>query len=242
MDEIDRLELLGAAKPDRDATFLRLLVDPPTGEDRQEAVLRRAVWDALGLDTAGRPWQVGRVFQPIGCQVDPALTRFFEVTGHVVATPSYPLQKLGFELAYRLATRGAWRVQPDLPSTAFAMEPDHEFEPNRRVIDEDGPHLPGTEVVTWALDKTGCRDAWKLPPAAGGAAKGAGSLIGQPDTGFTDHPELGDGALDLTRDWDVLDGDDDAHDPLRRRPGNPFDSPGHGTSTASVIVSREPRV
>jgi hypothetical protein len=240
MERSDRPDLLGTAKPDRDATFLRLLVDAPTGEDR-EASLRRAVWEALGLDTAGRPWRVGRVFHPIGCQMDLALTRFFEVTGHVVATPSYPLQKLGFELAYRLAAHGAWRVQPDLPSTAFALDaaPDHGFEPDRRAIDKDGPHLPGTEVVTWALDKTGCREAWKLPPA-GGAAKGAGILIGQPDTGFTDHPELGGGALDLIRDWDVLDGDDDAHDPLHRRPGNPFDSPGHGTSTASVIVSREP--
>jgi subtilisin family serine protease len=116
--------------------------------------------------------------------------------------------------------------------------PDGLVEPGRWAVSKDGPHRPGTEDRLWALKKINCIEAWNLPPA-GGAAKGAGSLVAQPDTGFTDHPELGDGALDLVRDWDVLQGDDDAHDPLERRPWNRFDSPGHGTSTASVVVSRE---
>ena len=59
-----------------------------------------------------------------------------------------------------------------------------------------------------------------------------------PDTGFTDHPELEAGALDLARDRDVLSGDDDAHDPLERRWWWPLDTPGHGTQTASAIVGR----
>ena len=95
----------------------------------------------------------------------------------------------------------------------------------------------GDKIEAWALDNIRCRDAWTVPP--GSAAMGAGIVIGQPDTGFTDHPELGDNALDLTRDWDLLRDDDDAHDPLERRWWFPLDSPGHGTSTASVIVSRE---
>jgi subtilisin family serine protease len=239
MQTSDDLEPSGAAKPDREATFLRLLVEAPSGDDQQEAALRRVVRETLRLDAIGRPWRVARLFEPIGGQVDPALTRFFEVTGYVVATPTYPLQKLGFELAYGLAGRGVGAVQPDLPSGAFAPDPAPNLpaEPGLRAADASSQHLPGTDVPTWALDNIRCRDAWTVPP--GSAAMGAGIVIGQPDTGFTDHPELGDNALDLTRDWDLLRDDDDAHDPLERRWWFPLDSPGHGTSTASVIVSRE---
>jgi subtilisin family serine protease len=239
MQTSDDLEPSGAVKPDREATFLRLLVEAPSGDDQQEAALRRVVRETLRLDAIGRPWRVARLFEPIGGQVDPALTRFFEVTGYVVATPTYPLQKLGFELAYGLAGRGVGAVQPDLPSGAFAPDPapDLPAEPGLRAADASSQHLPGTDVPTWALDNIRCRDAWTVPP--GSAAMGAGIVIGQPDTGFTDHPELGDNALDLTRDWDLLRDDDDAHDPLERRWWFPLDSPGHGTSTASVIVSRE---
>jgi subtilisin family serine protease len=239
MQTSDDLVPSGTVKPDREATFLRLLVEAPSGDDQQEAALRRVVRETLRLDAIGRPWRVARLFEPIGGQVDPALTRFFEVTGYVVATPTYPLQKLGFELAYGLAGRGVGAVQPDLPSGAFAPDPapDLPAEPGLRAADASSQHLPGTDVPTWALDNIRCRDAWTVPP--GSAAMGAGIVIGQPDTGFTDHPELGDNALDLTRDWDLLRDDDDAHDPLERRWWFPLDSPGHGTSTASVIVSRE---
>lgn len=239
MQTSDDLAPSGAVKPDREATFLRLLVEAPSGDDQQEAALRRVVRETLRLDAIGRPWRVARLFEPIGGQVDPALTRFFEVTGYVVATPTYPLQKLGFELAYGLAGRGVGAVQPDLPSGAYAPDPapDLPAEPGLRAADASSQHLPGTDVPTWALDNIRCRDAWTVPP--GSAAMGAGIVIGQPDTGFTDHPELGDNALDLTRDWDLLRDDDDAHDPLERRWWFPLDSPGHGTSTASVIVSRE---
>lgn len=239
MQTSDDLEPSGAVKPDREATFLRLLVEAPSGDDQQEAALRRVVRETLRLDAVGRPWRVARLFEPIGGQVDPALTRFFEVTGYVVATPTYPLHKLGFELAYGLAGRDVGAVQPDLPSGAFAPDPapDLPAEPGLRAADASSQHLPGTDVPTWALDNIRCRDAWTVPP--GSAAMGAGIVVGQPDTGFTDHPELGDNALDLTRDWDLLRDDDDAHDPLERRWWFPLDSPGHGTSTASVIVSRE---
>jgi subtilisin family serine protease len=239
MQTSDDLVPSGTVKPDREATFLRLLVEAPSGDDQQEAALRRVVRETLRLDAIGRPWRVARLFEPIGGQVDPALTRFFEVTGYVVATPTYALQKLGFELAYGLAGRGVGAVQPDLPSGAFAPDPapDLPAEPGLRAADASSQHLPGTDVPTWALDNIRCRDAWTVPP--GSAAMGAGIVIGQPDTGFTDHPELGDNALDLTRDWDLLRDDDDAHDPLERRWWFPLDSPGHGTSTASVIVSRE---
>ena len=67
---------------------------------------------------------------------------------------------------------------------------------------------------------------------------GAGIGIGQPDSGYTLHPNVGAGGLDLSRDRDVIDGDDDALDDLIPNPAWPLPNPGHGTSTASVIVGQ----
>jgi subtilisin family serine protease len=62
-------------------------------------------------------------------------------------------------------------------------------------------------------------------------------VVGHPDSGYTDHPELA-GVYDFTRDRDVMNGDDDARDPLVKH-HIPVDSRGHGTGTATTIGSRE---
>jgi serine protease len=67
---------------------------------------------------------------------------------------------------------------------------------------------------------------------------GVGISIGQPDSGYTLHPNLGAAGLDLNRDRDVIDGDDDAVDDLVPNPLWPLPNPGHGTATASVIVGQ----
>jgi serine protease len=67
---------------------------------------------------------------------------------------------------------------------------------------------------------------------------GVGITIGQPDSGYTLHPNLGTAGLDLNRDRDVIDGDDDALDDLVPNPLWPYPNPGHGTATASVIVGQ----
>jgi subtilisin family serine protease len=67
---------------------------------------------------------------------------------------------------------------------------------------------------------------------------GVGISIGQPDSGYTLHRNLGTAGLDLNRDRDVIDGDDDALDDLVPNPLWPFPNPGHGTATASVIVGQ----
>ena len=67
---------------------------------------------------------------------------------------------------------------------------------------------------------------------------GVGISVGQPDSGYTIHPNLGTAGLDLTRDRDVIDGDDDALDDLIPNPAWPLPNPGHGTRTASVIVGQ----
>ncbi|WP_198020376.1 S8 family serine peptidase [Mesorhizobium sp. LSHC432A00] len=82
----------------------------------------------------------------------------------------------------------------------------------------------------WALDKTGVLRAWQASPA-----KGAGVVIAQPDTGVTDHPEIADAALDLSRSLNLLEGGKNPKDPLRPGTANP----GHGTATGSVAASAE---
>jgi subtilisin family serine protease len=72
-----------------------------------------------------------------------------------------------------------------------------------------------------------------------GRSRGEGIRIGHIDTGYSDHPELERSALDLSSDYDLIDNDDDARDPLRRAFFAVLDSPGHGTATGSVIAGRE---
>jgi hypothetical protein len=62
--------------------------------------------------------------------------------------------------------------------------------------------------------------------------------VAQPDTGVTQQPELQPG-LDMNRQRDLLDNDNDATDPLTKRWWW-MDHPGHGTATASAVISREP--
>ena len=69
---------------------------------------------------------------------------------------------------------------------------------------------------------------------------GLGISIGQPDSGYTLHPNLGAAGLDINRDRDVIDGDNDAIDDLMPNPAWPLPNPGHGTATASVIVGHGP--
>ena len=119
------------------------------------------------------------------------------------------------------ATDGEWEVEPDLDSTIFRPSPDA-----YRICEVLGK---ATSEPRWAVEQIGCLEAWKR-------SRGAGVRIGHPDTGYCDHPELA-GAIDEGQDYDVLEGDDDAHDVLTGVP--PAQFPGHGTGTASVIASRD---
>lgn len=63
---------------------------------------------------------------------------------------------------------------------------------------------------------------------------GTGTLVGHLDTGITNHAELDPSMFALDLAADILDGDQDASDPLSSGMANP----GHGTSTVSVLASR----
>ena len=174
--------------------------------------------------------EVSRVFADGGG--DAGLERFHEFH---VDLPSAALPRAAFDLAYRLEAglnepgRSFAKVRPDMASTMYA----------RPLTPGPGAggaaRLPESEDKRWSLRTMRCPEAWAVPPAPGGGAKGVGVVVGHPDTGYHEHPELGVPPLDLSRDYDFVDGDSDAHDPLDR-----FElPPGHGTRTAATIAGGE---
>ncbi len=87
----------------------------------------------------------------------------------------------------------------------------------------------------WSLELCRVREAWALtPPTPEGRARGEGIVIGHPDTGYTRHAEIWDDPprVRVAESYDFVLRQPDALDPLDE--GNP----GHGTTTASVIMSR----
>jgi thermitase len=86
----------------------------------------------------------------------------------------------------------------------------------------------------WSLDLCRVKEAWALaPPTSAGRRLGEGIVVGHPDTGYTRHAEIWDPAprVRVADGYDFVRRQPDAEDPLEE--GNP----GHGTTTASVIMS-----
>jgi serine protease len=140
-----------------------------------------------------------------------------------------------FSAAYALADEfDLAAAEPDLPTAFF---PELESSPGvGGAVEESLGQIPGCWVgredgleADWALDKIRAPQAWEFSTLGGRPSRGAGIVIAQPDTGVTAHPEL-DG-VDRTGGFDMLDNDPDPTDPLDGL------NPGHGTGTASVVVS-----
>ncbi len=145
----------------------------------------------------------------------------------------------------------AWELCHLLQDTALfesveADVPVEAFDPGLIVIGafgvEDCTTVVASEPHDWALRAMHWDEAVAILEAEGRlpdpAKPASGIRIGHPDSGFTDHPALGP-VVDETRDWDAISGDDDAHDPLgppKRSYFNLLPNPGHGTSTASVLL------
>ncbi|MGI8673635.1 MAG: S8 family peptidase [Luteitalea sp.] len=123
------------------------------------------------------------------------------------------------------------------------------LEPPPGLVDDRQPLRPGmaargfsaavplpcaTADVEWSLDLCRVKHAWALtPPTPAGRARGEGIVVGHPDTGYTRHAEIWDTTprIRASDSFDFVTRQPDAVDPLEQ--GNP----GHGTTTASVIMS-----
>ncbi|MGH8823859.1 MAG: S8 family peptidase [Jiangellaceae bacterium] len=222
--------------------WVRLLVQLPAGMTQKaesERHLRRAVQRQLGpADMAGDAWRLERLF---GNARPAELKRWWVVSGAIPSVPAYDQSRVAYDLATRLSHEADLEVEPDVPSTAFGPEVGTvpSTQPQPESADSDRQDLPCSGTKAWALDNVRAREAWALPPEQRGRSRGEGIRIGHIDTGYSDHPELERAALDLTTDYDFIDDDDNARDPLRRAFFAVLDSPGHGTQTGSVIAGRE---
>ena len=203
-------------------TAVRLIVRAPRGGEEDRVLLEQAV---ARTDELGPRFRVAPLFHGD----DRVLRRFLTVSGSPALPPGMDVAAATFEAARRLDLPDGWEVSADPPTGAGNPAPER-GEAAAALGDEQDP-------LDWAIAEMRVREAWAVKRAAAGLAKGAGIVIGQPDTGYTDHPELELDALDRLRDYDVLTGLDDAHAVLRGVPPAAF--PSHGTSTASVAVSRE---
>ena len=132
-----------------------------------------------------------------------------------------------FEEAFDLAA-----AEPDLPTDLF---------PEAGIVDEftredvgnfpPGCFAPAEAALPadWAITAIRAPDAWAFSTANQRPAQGVGTIVAQPDTGVTAHAELA--GITTVGGFDVLDNDPDPTDPLDG------ENPGHGTGTASVVVS-----
>ena len=130
-------------------------------------------------------------------------------------------------------------AEPDLPTAFFPEQGTAQasaflggalsgFPPGCWVDPE--PALEPTPA--WAIDRMHVPAAWVFSEQSGRPSRGQDVIVAQPDTGITAHVELV--GVAFVPGFDVIDDDNDPTDPLTE-PGNP----GHGTGTASVLVSLE---
>jgi hypothetical protein len=209
-----------AAKPDPRSVPVYLIAEGPP-DVLTGALVQSAADEVLRVDAAGQRWSVEPVFPE---SAGSALGGFYEVCGRLNAAT---LPRAAFDAAYRLEddlrARAApdVRVRPDLESSIFG----------RAYTQPAPPEATATRAAVdprWSLGAINAQAAWAK-------ARGAGVVVGHPDTGYTDSVELDVAALDLDRDRDFVTNDDDARDPM-----DPSELPeGHGTRTGSVIVGRE---
>jgi len=185
-------------------------------------------------DPAARAQAIAGVLEPIGATIEPLSTL---ERGVLVATFSDRTfagpNGAAFAAAHRFQeVFDLEAAEPDLPTDLFPDDivPD-EF------IEEDAEGFPAecwapaeaSLPAAWAITSITAPEAWTFSEANQRPARGTGTIVAQPDTGITAHAELAD--ISVVPGFDVLDNDADPTDPLDGV------NPGHGTATASVVVS-----
>ncbi|HVV82581.1 MAG TPA: S8 family serine peptidase [Kofleriaceae bacterium] len=202
----------GTAGPTHAPTFAVETRDHPSADE-----LAARVRTALGeID-------VELEVRPIFDSRDEALSRHFTiaVAGADVDGSRADLLDLGYDLADAIGARSAAVLaSPPRPDGAIASA-------GSSGSSGPGDDGPATEPE-WHLAAIRAERAWAH-------SRGAGVLIGQPDTGIADHHLLTD-AVSRRTTCNLLERHQMPVDPLRR--GDATWNPGHGTSTASVAASR----
>lgn len=188
---------------------------PPDSVARNDLVLEVVV-----PDTSGAPRYVQRAHDLVQRLYD---TEKFTRVEADIAVPAFDPSGVEFESVAPARPRRRERLGADAPRAAAGAN--------------DCLNNAAAAAHDWALQSMRVPAALALIGPA--AAAGKGILIGHPDSGYSDHPLLGLGQLALQKDRDVISGDDDAVDPLKKPTATVFNAlpnSGHGTSTASVAA------
>jgi thermitase len=145
----------------------------------------------------------------------------------------------------RLSNKQAWDRAYELrdltgvnyaePMFAVSISDNPAWLKDRSAVTDDN-HDQATRNPEWSLEAIRAKEAWKKFFPDPNKPPGYGVAIGHPDTGYQDHPEL-QGRILAGKGYDFLYNDNDAHDDLERPVAEPIPNPGHGTGTASVMVS-----
>jgi len=196
--------------PRADEPKARIMLETPSSLPLSEvaAFVRR---------TLGSGWTVEKVFLDFNPRRDiPQLDNFY------VAQSAAAIGENVFDVCHRLlGEEFLMSAYPDLPYKGFFASVPRPPRP---------PSPPPPNDLAWHLRQMNVPQAWQI-------AKGSGVLIGHPDTGFTRHVDMDAAtALDLEQAFDVIRKEPGGEDPLIKE--GPLDFPGHGTFTASVIISR----
>ncbi len=219
-----------------------------TAEGISAERIAAAIRDTHGLECAVRP-----IFGSVKFAADVNhMDQFFEIS--LPGTNRSGLRQSVYDVAYGLRDETVGvrfqRIEPDLLNGAYIGEPDllrFDFHAEQHFCKVEG-ECPNDHY--WHLRCMGVPEAWNLNPLDEGKKFGAGISVAHPDTGWTEHLELaGDGALDTERSWNFYEGNENARDPLWNdalvallsdavMKSGDLRSPGHGTGTGSVIVSR----
>lgn len=147
---------------------------------------------------------------------DPDLSHVFGVE---VSAPPGTAPAAGWDIAHALAEKLGAKAEAVLGAELDSFTAQSAFGAG-----ESAPEVLVMREPAWHLDTIHAEAAWAL-------SKGAGVLIGHPDTGTTKHPELGEGRVLIDEGKSFL-GEAKPIDPL-----DDMGFPGHGTATASLMIS-----
>jgi len=132
-------------------------------------------------------------------------------------------------------------AEPLFRTSGLEPAPGALAEQERKLVAKSGggdkPLLCAEKDSIWHLGEINATKAWLLLPPQGGQRCGKGIVIGHPDTGYTKHYEIWpeDGSPPQIKPSLGYNFEEGKADPTDLMTGK---SPGHGTATASVIISR----
>lgn len=135
--------------------------------------------------------------------------------------------------AFGLTPAEAWDITMKFRMNRAVMDAEPAFVMPGIAVDEDQTSIaPVPGDCEWSLRMCNVFGAWEFSRTNGAHTQGQDITIGHPDTGYTHHYEINDSNRVLAREgYDFLRKQQDSLDDLSGR------DPGHGTSTASVIIS-----